>query len=325
MAPDEKDAAKAAEGGEGKGPGEPAAAPKTGSKMTPEEKAAAIEAAKAKAAAAKAAKEAAAKTAEGAAPAPAAAGEAAPEAKPAAAAAAPAEAKPAAAAAAPAAAAKPAKPAEKEPEIRPGRQVAGGVEKPVKKGEPKPSKEEIIAKALEKIRATEAALAETHPPGELTRRQLFKRSAWVGFGAFMAFLGGCFGRFFFPRVLFEPLPKFKAGYPQEYTIGQVSTKYKDTNRVWIIREATGFYAVFARCTHLGCTPMWLDGEQKFKCPCHGSGYTKEGINYEGPAPRPMERCWIKLGDDGQIVIDTGTRFRYEEGQWDDERAYMRFA
>jgi cytochrome b6-f complex iron-sulfur subunit len=300
---DEGAAPKPPEGAPGEAP------PKKGSEMTPEEKAKAIEAAKAKAAAAKAAKEAAAAAAaSGAAPAAA-------EAKPAAEAGKPAPSKPEGSA----------RPEPKEPEIRPGRQIAGGVEKPAKKGEPKPSKEEIIAKALEKIRATEAALAEATPPAELTRRQLFKKVGWAGFGGFMVFLGGCFGRFFFPRVLFEPPAKFKAGNPQEYTVGEVSTKYKDTNRVWIVREATGFYAIFARCTHLGCTPMWLEGEQKFKCPCHGSGYTKEGINYEGPAPRPMERCWIAIAEDGQLQIDTAIRYRYEEGQWDNPNAYLRYS
>ena len=37
-------------------------------------------------------------------------------------------------------------------------------------------------------------------------------------------------------------------------------------------------------------PNWLDGEQKFKCPCHGSGFYMTGVNFEGPAPRPLERA-----------------------------------
>jgi cytochrome b6-f complex iron-sulfur subunit len=325
MAPEETAEKPAPEGGskpaepEKAGPGEA----KVGSKMTPEEKAAAIAAAKEKAAAAKAAKEAAAAAgAAGGAPGAAKPGEGQPAqvgGAPAGAAA------PAGGAGTGASAAKPAAKAEKvekEPEIRPGRQIAGGLA--LKKGE-KVSKEEVIAKALEKIRETEKALEARKVSPEVTRRALFKKIGWAGFNAFMLFLGGCFARFFFPRVLFEPPARFKAGYPQEYTVGEVSTKYKDTNRVWIVREATGFYAIFARCTHLGCTPMWLEGEQKFKCPCHGSGFTKEAINYEGPAPRPMERCFITIADDGQILIDTGIRFRYEEGKWDDPRAYLRYA
>ena len=44
-------------------------------------------------------------------------------------------------------------------------------------------------------------------------------------------------------------------------------------------------------------------EQKFKCPCHGSGFYITGINFEGPAPRPLERWAISIGDDGQLVVD----------------------
>ena len=44
-------------------------------------------------------------------------------------------------------------------------------------------------------------------------------------------------------------------------------------------------------------------ERKFKCPCHGSGFRSSGINFEGPAPRPLERYKISLANDGQILID----------------------
>jgi cytochrome b6-f complex iron-sulfur subunit len=119
----------------------------------------------------------------------------------------------------------------------------------------------------------------------------------------------------FPRVLFEPPTSFKAGYPWEYTVGEVSERFKDTQRVWIIREEDGFYALLAVCTHLGCTPRWLRSENKFKCPCHGSGFRKSGINFEGPAPRPLERVKITLAEDGQLLIDKGIRYRYEKGEW----------
>ncbi len=98
----------------------------------------------------------------------------------------------------------------------------------------------------------------------------------------------------FPRVLFTPPTTFKAGLPNDFTIGEVSEKFKKDHRVWIIREEEGFYALFAKCTHLGCTPRWLTAENKFKCPCHGSGFYKTGINFEGPAPRPLERLRITL-------------------------------
>ena len=77
------------------------------------------------------------------------------------------------------------------------------------------------------------------------------------------------------------------------------------------------------CTHLGCTPNWLNAEQKFKCPCHGSGVRKTGINFEGPAPRPLERFRIVLADDGQIVIDKTKKYQQEKGQWSDSEAFLK--
>ena len=76
------------------------------------------------------------------------------------------------------------------------------------------------------------------------------------------------------------------------------------------------------CTHLGCTPNWLEGEQKFKCPCHGSGFYKDGINFEGPAPRPLERYAIRLADDGQLEVDKSKTFQEEMGQWSDPASFV---
>ncbi|MFQ5913290.1 MAG: ubiquinol-cytochrome c reductase iron-sulfur subunit [Nitrospinota bacterium] len=155
------------------------------------------------------------------------------------------------------------------------------------------------------------------------RRHFLSVAAWGGF--FLALGIGALGslRFMFPRVLFEPSTTFKAGKPEDYVVGQVSEKFKLSKRVWIVREDWGFYALLAICTHLGCTPRWLESENKFKCPCHGSGFRKTGINFEGPAPRPLERLKITLSSDGEIVIDKGKRFRQEKGQWSNLEASLK--
>jgi len=123
----------------------------------------------------------------------------------------------------------------------------------------------------------------------------------------------------FPRVLFKPPSTFKAGFPSDYTVGEVSEKFKKDYRVWIVREEAGFYAVFAKCTHLGCTPRWLAAESKFKCPCHGSGFFKSGLNFEGPAGRPLDRFEIALAEDGQLIVDKGKEFRMGPGAEPDEQ------
>jgi len=156
-----------------------------------------------------------------------------------------------------------------------------------------------------------------------SRRDAFGRFAWAIFGGFttISLLG--FLRSAFPRVLFQPPSTFKAGLPSDYTIGEVSEKWKKDQRVWIIRTEEGLYALFAKCTHLGCTPRWLTAENKFKCPCHGSGFYKSGINFEGPAPRPLERLRITRDENGQIVIDKSIKYLYEKAQWDKPGAFLK--
>jgi len=144
---------------------------------------------------------------------------------------------------------------------------------------------------------------KSEPASLWSRRDFMGRLGWGGFGAFATIGLLAAVRSAFPRVLFLPPSKFKAGFPSDYVIGEVSEKYKQDYRTWIIRTKEGFYAIFAKCTHLGCTPRWLKTEQKFKCPCHGSGYYISGLNFEGPAPRPMDRFKISIGDDGQLVVD----------------------
>ena len=155
-----------------------------------------------------------------------------------------------------------------------------------------------------------------------TRREFF---GFAGWGAFLSAIGlGLLGflRMLFPRVLFEPSPIFKAGKPNEYQDGEVSEKYKEEQRVWIEREGGKIVAIQAICTHLGCTPRWLSLENKFKCPCHGSGFTKEGVNFEGPAPRPLERLAIRLDDEGNLVVDKSKKFLYEKDQWGDPESFV---
>jgi len=177
------------------------------------------------------------------------------------------------------------------------------------------------------VAAKPAAARPAAAKGEdMTRRGFFSWAAvaWVGF---TAAIGGCvtaMGRFMVPNVLFEPPTSFKAGYPVEYTVGDVSEKWMKSQRVWIVRTQSTLYALLGICTHLGCTPRWLGPENKFKCPCHGSGYTKDGVNFEGPTPRPLERVKITLADDGQLIVDKAFRYRYELGQWDDPNAFVKF-
>ena len=159
--------------------------------------------------------------------------------------------------------------------------------------------------------------------GLWSRRDVFGRFAWSLFAAFSGISLLAALRSAFPRVLFTPPSSFKAGLPTDFAIGEVSEKYKKEQRVWIIRDEEGLYALFAKCTHLGCTPRWLTAENKFKCPCHGSGFYRDGVNFEGPAPRPLERARIILADDGQILVDKSVKFQQEKGEWENPESFLK--
>ena len=158
---------------------------------------------------------------------------------------------------------------------------------------------------------------------------LFGSPMAIGFTSLVAthvmWLLGCV-RFMVPNVLVEPPTKFKVGFPTDYAPGQVETKYKAQHGIWVVRDEyqgqLQIYVLKAVCTHLGCTPNWLEAEQKFKCPCHGSGFYKDGVNFEGPAPRPLERFAIRTGVDGQLEVDKSRTFQEELGQWDDPDCFV---
>jgi cytochrome b6-f complex iron-sulfur subunit len=181
--------------------------------------------------------------------------------------------------------------------------------------------------AAPSVRKRDLAQADDASP-LLTRREWIAL-AWGAFTAASLVSLAAAGRMMFPNVLDEPPQQFKAGLPNEYGLG-VDERWKDRFGVWLVRtpgdivqEVSGFYALIAVCTHLGCTPNYLPSEQKFKCPCHGSGFRLTGINFEGPAPRPLERAAISLADDGQILIDKSHRFQFELGQWADSDSFLK--
>ncbi|HEV3217540.1 MAG TPA: Rieske 2Fe-2S domain-containing protein [Vicinamibacterales bacterium] len=180
--------------------------------------------------------------------------------------------------------------------------------------------------------AAAAAKVSSRDPDDTS--PLVSRRAWLGlaWGSFTAASVAALaatGRFMFPNVLNEPPQQFKVGLPADYGMG-VDERHKESDGVWIIRtnedivqHASGFYVLISTCTHLGCTPNYLSAENKFKCPCHGSGFRITGINFEGPAPRPLERARVVLAEDGQLLVDKSHHYQYELGQWIDPEAFLK--
>jgi len=181
----------------------------------------------------------------------------------------------------------------------------------------------------------ELAAAASAPAQEFDRRGFFVFGlfiawiwvAWTTFTAALSAMTLMTVRFMFPNVLAEPPSTIKIGLPSIYEAEKVSERFKTEYGFWVVRSTRYngtdiLYALQSVCTHLGCPPNWLESEQKFKCPCHGSGFYISGINFEGPAPRPLERFKVALADDGQIMVDKSKRFQQELNQWSDPDSFI---
>jgi len=164
---------------------------------------------------------------------------------------------------------------------------------------------------------------------EPTRRNLLLWTAWGTFGLAAGGLPAlAFNRFMAPNVLEQEDPKVRCGSLSKYLSmapGDVNEDYKPVkpSGFWIIREEDRISAVSIICTHLGCIPSWLPNDRKFKCPCHGSGFKPNGTNFEGPAPRPLERFKIYLDGD-EVIVDRSRKFLAmgpnDTGPWNDPDA-----
>jgi len=146
---------------------------------------------------------------------------------------------------------------------------------------------------------------------------------WAAFTAACATGAAATLRFMFPNVLYEPPMTLRVGKVEDFLKGAVDERFKQAFGTWIVRTDEGLYALSTICTHFGCTPNWLEAEKKFKCPCHGSGFRMSGINFEGPAPRPLERFRVTRDENGTIVVDKSRIFQQEKGQWSDPEAFLK--
>ena len=137
---------------------------------------------------------------------------------------------------------------------------------------------------------------------EITRRS-FLSTAWkVGFGL-MAAAGAV-------TSLGLLKPQLAAGFAA--IVRTIAPDKVPEAGVLEVPEARGYLvnvggddvlALSETCPHLGCRVPFIDGTNRFECPCHGSKFTREGDYVEGPAPRGMDEYATEIVD-GVIEIDT---------------------
>ena len=144
------------------------------------------------------------------------------------------------------------------------------------------------------------------------RRSFLYILGWGGLLASLATVLNGLIRFAFPNVLYEPAKRVKFGKPEDYLVDSVT--FSGEKRLFLFREKSGFRAMSAVCTHLGCTVrafVKADDDEFAQdhshCPCHGSVFARDGEVLRGPAARPLESYQVNLLPDGHLQVDKGRR------------------
>ena len=80
--------------------------------------------------------------------------------------------------------------------------------------------------------------------------------------------------------------------------------YRNLGNFFLIKDASGLYAMTTICTHMGCAVGVPIGGQ-ITCPCHGSKYDLGGGNLLGPAVSPLVHFSVtEATPGGVLVVDT---------------------
>ncbi|RLT40934.1 MAG: ubiquinol-cytochrome c reductase iron-sulfur subunit [Chloroflexi bacterium] len=178
-------------------------------------------------------------------------------------------------------------------------------------------------------RKTQVANADAVPAAAVTpldhdvsRRNFIRLSFWGGLGTTLLGSVGLLLDFLYPRNVKgfgAPVP---AGNVKDFAKGAEPKAFSE-GQFWLVNldpaesrpggsgGAAGLIALWRKCPHLGCTVPWrqtfdYEGDKGwYRCPCHGSTYTKTGIRVFGPAPRSMDTMAITVDGSGNITVDTG--------------------
>ncbi len=136
---------------------------------------------------------------------------------------------------------------------------------------------------------------------------------YLGWATTLGTMGGftwASARFMFPNILYEPPKSYKIGRPKDYLEG---VTFLSDKKIFVVHYGDKFKALSAVCTHLGCTPNWVEEKRRFECPCHGSIFNEKGIVISGPAPKPLFWYQFTLTTDGRLFVNERRIVSFSEG------------
>ncbi len=178
-------------------------------------------------------------------------------------------------------------------------------------------------------RPERGALAERRGRGQIVqahvqRRQVLRSGVFGAIAGFLTLGAGSFLNYFNPR--------HTGGFGGTVRIpaGQIPKPGGDPLKIFAMKgflvnlkpgeggfgsvapsQKGGLVALYQKCPHLGCAVPWRSdfefGGAKgwFRCPCHGSTYTKGGARVFGPAPRSLDTFALTRNGDGSVTVNTG--------------------
>jgi cytochrome b6-f complex iron-sulfur subunit len=155
-------------------------------------------------------------------------------------------------------------------------------------------------------------MAKETPPTQAEKKPMNRRE-FLNF-AWLASLGFLTVNLAGITYLFA-MPRFKEGeFGGLYTYGKVSdlppAGSSPVNipkvKLWVSNTDQGLLGIYKVCTHLGCLYNWVDQDNKFVCPCHGSQFHANGQYIQGPAPRSLDRFVVQAVDQSGKVIAQST-------------------
>ena len=110
-----------------------------------------------------------------------------------------------------------------------------------------------------------------------------------------------------------PLPDgvFDAGPLADYQRQGPDDSLRDGG-FFVIRDGDEVCALSAVCTHKGCL-VKAQPDASFKCFCHGSRFSPEGVVQNGPATEDLRRLAVRVDPRGHLLVDKNQRVSVPRG------------